>query len=153
LKFKEIFNDNDKRIIKEIMNIMVPENEEIEAAGDKGLFNEMEKTFFDSKVHVNSFRRILDAIHLNIDVRLSGSFFSLTKENKIEILKNLEKNMFDEFQILKESIFGTYYSDSEVLKKIGWDNDFINKTEVKENVWNPKILEKVKKIEPFWKKI
>ena len=113
----------------------------------------MEKIFFDSKVHVNSFRRILDAIHLNIDVRLSGSFFSLTKENKIEILKNLEKNMFDEFQILKESIFGTYYSDNEVLKKIGWDNDFINKTEAKENVWNPKILEKVKKIEPFWKKI
>ena len=43
MKNKEIFNDNDKRIIKEIMNIMVPENQEIEAAGDKGLFNEMEK--------------------------------------------------------------------------------------------------------------
>ena len=53
MKYKEIFNDNDKRIIKEIMNIVVPENEEIEAAGDKGLFNEMEKIFFDSKVHVN----------------------------------------------------------------------------------------------------
>ena len=55
----------------------------------------MEKIFFDSEVHVNSFRRILDAIHLNIDVRLSEVFF-LTKENKIEILKNLEKNMYDE---------------------------------------------------------
>ena len=54
MKNKEIFNDNDKRIIKEIMNIMVPENQEIEAAGDKGLFNEMEKIFFDSEVHVLS---------------------------------------------------------------------------------------------------
>ena len=89
MKNKEIFNDNDKRIIKEIMNIMVPENEEIEAAGDKGLFNEMEKIFFDSKVHVNSFRRILDAIHLNIDVRLSGSFFSLTKEPIITFSSNV----------------------------------------------------------------
>ena len=103
----------------------------------------MEKDIFDSEVHVNSFRRILDAIHLNIDV-IIWKFIFFNKENKIEILKNLEKNMYDEFQILKESIFGTYYSDSEVLKKIGWDNDFINKTEAKENVWNPKILEKVK---------
>ena len=153
MSFKEIFNNYDKRIIKEIMNIIIPKNEEIAAAGDKGLYIEMERKFFDSEVHVNSFRRILNAINLNIDVRLSGSFFSLAKVNKIEILKYLEKNMYDEFQILKESIFGTYYSDDEVLKKIGWDNDFINKTEAKENVWNPKILEKVKKIEPFWKKI
>ena len=75
------------------MNIMVPENEEIAAAGDKGLFNELEKIFFDSELHINSIKGILDAIDLNTDARLSGSFFSLTKENKIEILKNLLKKI------------------------------------------------------------
>ena len=150
---KGFLNNYDKRIIKEIMNIMIPENEEIAAAGNKGLIVELEKLFFDSELHINSIKRILDAIDLNTDARLSGSFFSLTKEKKFKILKSLEKNMFDDFHIFKECIFGTYYCDDEVMRKIGWDNDFINKTEAKENVWNPKILEKVKKIEPFWKKI
>jgi len=49
LKYKEIFNDNDKRIIKEIMNIMVPENEEIEAAGDKVFLMRWKRYFLIQK--------------------------------------------------------------------------------------------------------
>ena len=45
---KEFLNNYDKRIIKEIMNIMIPENEEIAAAGNKGLIVELEKLFFDA---------------------------------------------------------------------------------------------------------
>ena len=153
MRSKEFFNNYDKRIIKEIMNLMIPENEEIAAAGDKGLIGKLEKLFFDSELHINSIKRVLNAINLNTDARLSGSFFSLSKEKKIEILKTLEKNMLDDFHILKECIFGTYYSDNEVIKKIGWDNDFINKTKFEEFTLKPNILDKVKKISPFWRKI
>ncbi len=150
---KGFLNNYDKRIIKEIMNIMIPENEEIAAAGNKGLIVELEKLFFDSELHINSIKRILDAIDLNTDARLSGSFFSLTKEKKIEILKSLEKNMFDDFHIFKECIFGTYYCDDEVIRKIGWDNDFVNKAKFGEYSFKPNILNKVKKINPFWKQV
>ena len=149
----EFLNNYGKRIIKEIMNIMIPENEEIAAAGNNRLIGKLEKLFFDSELHINSIKKILNAINLNTDARLSGSFFSLNKEKKIEILKSLEKNMFDDFHILKECIFGTYYSDDEVIKKIGWDNDFINKTEFGEYTLKPNLLDKVKKISPFWRKI
>tara|TARA_B100000401_G_scaffold249996_1_gene169789 strand:- start:108 stop:566 length:459 start_codon:yes stop_codon:yes gene_type:complete len=150
---KEFLNNYNKRIIKEIMNIMIPENEDIAAAGNKGLIDELEKLFFDSEFHINSIKRILNAINLNSDARLSGSFFSLNKEKKIEILKSLEKNMFDDFHILKECIFGTYYCDDEVMRKIGWDNDFINKAKFGEYTLKPNILNKVKKITPFWRKV
>ena len=150
---KEFLNNYDKRLIKEIMNIMIPENEEIAAAGNKGLIVELEKLFFDSELHINSIKRILNAIDLDSDARLSGSFFSLDKERKIEILKTLEKNMFDDFYILKECIFGTYYCDDEVMRKIGWDNDFINKVKFGKYSIKPNILNKVKKITPFWRKV
>ena len=60
--------------------------------------------------------------------------------------------MFDDFHILKECIFGTYYSDDEVIRKIGWDNDFINKTKFGEYSFKPNILNKVKNINPFGEK-
>ena len=49
LKNKEIFNDNDKRIIKEIMNIMVPENEEIVAAETKVFLMRWKRYFLIQK--------------------------------------------------------------------------------------------------------
>jgi len=143
----------EKRLLKEIMNIMIPANQELLAAGDKGLVKELETLFFDSITHRKSIFKILDSIKLNIDVRMNGSFFSLEKKRKIEILKWLEKNMFDEFVILKESIFLTYYNDNEVIKKIEWDKNFINKNENLQIEWDEKVISKVSKLKPFWKKI
>jgi len=143
----------EKRLLKEIMNIMIPANQELLAAGDKGLVKELETLFFDSITHRKSIFKILDSIKLNIDVRMNGSFFSLEKKRKIEILKWLEKNMFDEFVILKESIFLTYYNDNEVIKKIEWDKNFINKNENLQIEWDKKVISKVSKLKPFWKKI
>ena len=143
----------EKRLLKEIMNIMIPANQELLAAGDKGLVKELETLFFDSITHRKSIFKILDSIKLNIDVRMNGSFFSLEKKMKIEILKWLEKNMFDEFVILKESIFLTYYNDNEVIKKIEWDKNFINKNENLQIEWDKKVISKVSKLKPFWKKI
>ena len=143
----------EKRLLKEIMNIMIPANQELLAAGDKCLVKELETLFFDSITHRKSIFKILDSIKLNIDVRMNGSFFSLEKKRKIEILKWLEKNMFDEFVILKESIFLTYYNDKEVIEKIEWDKDFINKNENLQIEWDKKVISKVSKLKPFWKKI
>ena len=143
----------EKRLLKEIMNLMIPSNQEVLAAGDKGLVKELESLFFDSIAHRKSIFKILDSIKLNIDVRMNGSFFSLEKKRKIEILKWLEKNMFDEFVILKESIFLTYYNDNEVIKKIEWDKNFINKNENLQIEWDEKVISKVSKLKPFWKKI
>lgn len=143
----------EKRLLKEIMNIMIPANQELLAAGDKGLVKELESLFFDSIAHRKSIFKILDSIKLNIDVRMNGSFFSLEKKMKIEILKWLEKNMFDEFVILKESIFLTYYNDKEVVKKIEWDKNFIKKNENLQIEWDKKVISKVSKLKPFWKKI
>ena len=40
-----ILGNYEKRLLKEIMNIMLPANQEILAAGDKGLLNELEFIF------------------------------------------------------------------------------------------------------------
>ncbi len=150
---KNIFNDYEKRIIVEIMNLLIPANEEILAAGDMGLYDELEILFFESKVHINAIIKILDSIKLDTNSRISGSFFSLSKDKRVEILKSLEKNIYDEFYILKESVFSTYYRNEEVIKKIGWDENFINKNSFETQEWDENILKKVKKIKPFWKKI
>ncbi len=150
---KNIFNDYEKRIIVEIMNLLIPANEEILAAGDMGLYDELEILFFESKVHINAIIKILDSIKLDAHSRISGSFFSLSKDKRVEILKSLEKNIYDEFYILKESVFSTYYRNEEVIKKIGWDENFINKNSFETQEWDENILKKVKKIKPFWKKI
>ena len=143
----------ERRLLKEIMNIMIPSNQEILAAGDKGLLNELEFLFFDSSAHKDSIIRILDCIKLNVYSRSHGSFFSMSKNKKIETLEWIEKNMFDEFSNLKEAIFSTYYRDDEVIKKIGWDTDFIEKDDFIKLNWDPSILNKVKEMKPFWKKI
>ena len=150
---KDIFNAYEKRIIVEIMNLLIPANEEIMAAGDMGLYDELEILFFESKVYTKAIIRILDTIKLDTHSRVSGSFFSLSKDKKIEILKSLEKNIYDEFNILKESVFSTYYRNEEVIKKIGWDENFLNKNSFETYEWDENILNKVKKIKPFWKKI
>ena len=150
---KDTLGKFERRLLKEIMNIMIPSNQEILAAGDKGLLNELEFLFFDSPVHKESIIRILDCIKLNVYSRSQGSFFSMPENKKIEILKWVEKNMFDEFSNLKEAIFSTYYRDDEVIKKINWDTDFLEKNNFLKLEWDPSILNKIKKMKPFWKKI
>ena len=147
-----ILGNYEKRLLKEIMNIMIPSNQEILAAGDKGLLNELEFIFFDSSVHRDSIIKILDCIKLNVSGRLNGSFFSMPKNKKIETLRWIEKNMFDEFVNLKEAIFSTYYSDDEVISKIEWNTNFIDNKDNFSLDWNPDILKKNKEMKPFWKK-
>ena len=147
-----ILGNYEKRLLKEIMNIMIPSNQEILAAGDKGLLNELEFIFFDSSVHRDSIIKILDCIKLNVNGRLNGSFFSMPKNKKIETLRWIEKNMFDEFANLKEAIFSTYYSDDEVISKIEWNTNFIDNKDNFSLDWNPDILKKIKEMKPFWKK-
>ena len=147
-----ILSNYEKRLLKEIMNIMIPANQEILAAGDKGLLKELEFIFFDSSVHMDSIIKILDCIKLNDNGRLNGSFFSMPKNKKIETLRWIEKNMFDEFANLKEAIFSTYYSDDEVISKIEWNTNFIDNKDNFSLDWNPDILKKIKEMKPFWKK-
>ena len=147
-----ILGNYEKRLLKEIMNIMIPANQEILAAGDKGLLNELEFIFFDSSVHMDSIIKILDCIKLNVTGRLNGSFFSMPKSKKIETLRWIEKNMFDEFTNLKEAIFSTYYNDGEVINKIEWNTNYIDNKDNFSLDWNPDILKKIKEMKPFWKK-
>ena len=150
---KTILGKYEKRLLKEIMNIMIPANKEILAAGDKGLLNELEFLFFDSTSHRDSIIKILDCIKLDTNGRLNGSFFSMPKNKKIETLKWIEKNMIDEFSNLKEAIFSTYYRDKEVINKIEWNTNFIDNKNNHKLDWDPNILKKIKEMKPFWKKI
>jgi len=76
----------------------------------------------------------------------------MPKNKKIETLRWIEKNMFDEFANLKEAIFSTYYSDDEVISKIEWNTNFIDNKDNFSLDWNPDILKKIKEMKPFWKK-
>ena len=76
----------------------------------------------------------------------------MPKNKKIETLRWVEKNMFDEFVNLKEAIFSTYYSDDEVISKIEWNKNFIDNKDNFRLEWNPDILKKIKEMKPFWKK-
>lgn len=139
----------NQRLLKDIMNIMIPKNDEIPAAGDMGLYKQIEKHFLSSNNHKKSIISILESINLHPNVRISGSFFSIDLTEKIEIIRWHEENMIDDFNKFKESIFAVYYSDERVVRKINWDQEKVKKIEPK---WDPSILEKAKKIEPFWKK-
>tara|TARA_Y100000590_G_scaffold48687_4_gene51594 strand:+ start:2693 stop:3139 length:447 start_codon:yes stop_codon:yes gene_type:complete len=139
----------NQRLLKDIMNIMIPKNDEIPAAGDMGLYKQIEKHFLSSNNHKKSIISILESINLHPNVRISGSFFSIDLTEKIEIIRWHEENMIDDFNKFKESIFAVYYSDERVVRKINWGQEKVKKIEPK---WDPSILEKVKKIEPFWKK-
>jgi len=143
----------NKKLLIEIMNIMIPTNDEIPSAGNMGIYKQLEKYFIKLNSYNKSIITILKSINLHPYVRISGSFFSIDFEKKIEILKWHEENMIDDFNNLKGSIFAIYYNDQRVIKKIDWDQKKNNYKKVKIPNWDQSILEKVNKIEPFWKKI
>ena len=57
---------------------------------------------------------------------------------------------FDKFVDL---IYIVYYSDERVHQRIGWRSGPLQPLGWELPVWDPAILEKVSKREPFWRKV
>ena len=96
----------NQRLLKDIMNIMIPKNDEIPAAGDMGLYKQIEKHFLSSNNHKKSIISILESINLHPNVRNSGNFFSIDLTEKIEIIRWHEKNMIDKVLESREHYLG-----------------------------------------------
>ncbi len=150
---KELLTLTEERLLKALMNIMIPPNDDLLGAGDLGLLDEIKDIFLKRAPYIKSIKKVIEALSLYPAVRLSGGFFGMGNEEKINAIKEIENELSEDFKKLTQAIFSVYYLDERVKSRIGWDIKSPQPNGFDLPPWNPKILENVKKLKPFWKAV
>ena len=150
---KELFTLTEERLLKDLMNIMIPPIDDLLGAGDLGLLDEIKDLFLKRPHYIKSIKKVIEALSLHPETRLSGGFFGMKDEKKINVIKEIENELSEDFKKLTQALFSVYYLDERIKSRIGWDIKSPQPKGFDLPPWNPKILDNVKKLKPFWKAV
>ena len=140
-------------LLKKVMNILIPEVDDLPSAGLLITDEKILELLYKYNKYFSSFNKFINAIRLDLNCRASGGFESLDYENKEIVLKELEQNIPEIFNNILEMTLLAYYSNNKVLDRIKWKRKTLQPEGWKLEKFNPKILDKIKLREPFWKEI
>ena len=145
--------DGEFLLLASVMDIIVPPVDELPGAGEMGLAKEAEELAARIPEYRESLHRILEALSLEPSVRVEGGFAALDEEQRMAAIEVLEANMSKYFDKFVDLIYIVYYSDERVHERIGWRSGPLQPLGWELPAWDPAILAKVSKREPFWRKV
>ena len=145
--------DDEFLLFASVMDIIIPSIDDVPGAGEMGLAKEAEELAARIPEYGESLHRILEALSLEPSVRVEGGFAALDEEQRMSAIEVLEVNMPKYFDKFVDLIYIVYYSDERVHERIGWRSGPLQPLGWELPAWDPAILDKVSKREPFWRKV
>ena len=148
-----ILTDAERLVLDAVMDLIVPAVDDLPSAGEMELADEAQDLAASLPTYGEALRRIMDALALEPSVRVEGGFAALDEEQRMSAIKVLEANMPKYFDKFVDLIYIVYYSDERVQQRIGWRSGPLQPLGWELPAWDPSILEKTSKREPFWRKV
>ena len=94
---------------------------------------------------------ILDAISLDSNVRASGGLLGLSGESIDKIILDIESILPNEFSTVLEMVYIAYYSDVDVIRRIGWIDRLLQPEGFELEPFDESVIDQVRQREPFWR--
>lgn len=145
--------DADRLVLSAVMDLIVPGVDELPGAGEMGLAKAAEELAGEEPKYGVSLMLVVEALALDPSARAEGGFAALDDEQRLAALRVLEANMAGYFDDFVDLVYIVYYSDERVHKRIGWRSGPLQPLGWEIPAWDPSVLEKVSKREPFWRKV
>ena len=145
--------DVDRVVLTRVMDLIIPPAGDFPGAGVLGLAERLERASVRYGRLRSGLLTVLDAMSLDIASRIEGGFAALDEERQIAAITTVESDLPIQFSEFVELVYETYYTDSRVYERIGWAGRPPQPEGFDLEPWDPAILEKVRKREPFWREV
>ncbi len=134
-------------LLSALMNRLIPAVDDLPAAGDMGLAEEVLRLSDEHPRYSALFTAGMNAL-----VEFSGDFLTLSDPHQDSAIRKFESSNPAEFDAVRTLVYLVYYKDIRVHDRLGWES---RPPQPEGNVmepWDESILETTKKRAPFWRK-
>jgi len=137
--------------LQTVMERLVPSVDDQPDAGVNHFVDEVASMASKAPRFKHSLITILDAISLDSNVRASGGLLGLSGESIDKIIRDIESILPNEFVTLLEMVYIAYYSDVDVIHRIGWIDRPLQPEGFELEPFDESVIDKVRQREPFWR--
>lgn len=143
----------DRETLRAVLDRLVPAAGELPGAGAMGLAEPVERHAERSQVMKSALVAVLDALSLDPGLHVAGGFQALKPEQQDEAIHTIEVSMGDQFLQLLRLVYTVYYGDPRVHARVGWPSKPPQPEGFELPPFDEAVLEKIRRRQPFWRKV
>ncbi|MCX2718128.1 gluconate 2-dehydrogenase subunit 3 family protein [Lentiprolixibacter aurantiacus] len=148
-----IFNPSQKETLSLATDEIIPANKNMPSASEVGSLQYVTSIIEEMPELAPLFNSLIDEIESQSANTYKAAFASLNREQRIEVLKNLEQSSPELFNILKDFTYESYYTNEKVYSLIKYEPHPTGTSGPDMEPFDEKLLERVKNIPPMYTKI
>ena len=148
-----VFIESQEDLLREVINRLVPAEEEFPAAGDLGLVSYIDTVVAESGALKSLFLAGLTHIEITASGTLGKDFGSLSPGEKDQVLTLVEQRQPDFFNALVQHTYDGYYTNSTILPLIGHEGRPPQPLGYPMKPFDTKLLDNVRKRSPLYKQV
>ncbi len=149
----QIFSPAQRSLLTEVINRIIPAQDDLPGAGDLGIAASIEETAAGTPQLTRLFNDGLNQIGLAVGKDPAGGFEALPNATKDDLLRTIESGNPAFFDQLVLQTYNGYYSDSKVFELIGYTLPKLAPPGSQPELLGVSLLEQQRKREPFWKRV
>jgi hypothetical protein len=148
---KQIFSSAQRSLLTEILNRIIPLEDDLPGAGDLGIANYIEATAASTPELTRLFNGGLAQI--SVATGSSQEFETLSNPAKDDLLRSIEAANPVFFDQLVLQTYNGYYTNPEVFSLIDYGTPKLAPSGSQPELLDESLLDQQRKREPFWKKV
>jgi hypothetical protein len=148
-----LLSDDERELLKEVLNRIIPASARMPAAGDIGVGDGVESATADAPADRRLFLEGLGAIDRAAWREHDQAFSAISSDERDALLQEVERQEPSFFDLLVRLTYRSYYSDPQVLTALGIDNRPPQPTGYQLPPFRPELLDVVRSRGPVYRKI
>ena len=139
-----ILNSKDDVLLKIIMDLLIPETESHSSASAVGGLNYIKGILEELPEIKPVFLEIFKRIRSTSEANNKKTFTKLNQDAQVKLLLEFESNDSSLFEVLKDFVYESYYTNEVVWEEIGYESFPTGSMGPKMKPFDPSLLNRVK---------
>ena len=148
-----VFTESQASLLKDVINRIVPAEEEFPGAGDLGLASYIDSAALESAKLKRLFLTGLAHIEIVASRAMGQDFGDLSGEDKDRVLMRVEEEQPDFFRALVQYTYNGYYTNPAIFPLIGYEGHPPQPQGYDMEPFDPRLLDIVRKRSPMYREV
>ena len=148
-----VFTESQTSLLAEVMNRIIPAEDALPGAGDLGLTSQIDAAVGNSPALKKLFLEGLARIEIESHKSEDREFKDLSSYEKDRLLRVVEQERPDFFQVLVQQTYRSYYTNPTIFPLIGYEGYPPQPKGYPMKPFNESLLDNVKKRGPLYRQV
>ena len=149
----KVFTEFQTVLLAEVINRIIPAEDGFPGAGDLGLTSNIDVAVANSPLLKKLFVEGLAQIEIEAHKADGKEFKDLSSQDKDQLLRGIERERPEFFQILVQQTYNAYYTNPTVYPLIGYEGYPPQPNGYPMKPFDESLLDNVRKRAPFYKQV